>query len=157
MENASKALIIAGAILIALLLVGIGVLLISSGTDITSRGTSGMQSQNIQSFNSSFTAYEGYKKGSELKNLQSAVTSSNATDATHQVDLYLKSGMTNAAGKQIKTLSDLTSSETYTVTLSYAEKDSGNTAVSGGIKIAGSGNAKDKTEQGYVYAILISK
>ena len=35
MENASKALIIAGAILIAILLITIGIILINSGRDVT--------------------------------------------------------------------------------------------------------------------------
>ena len=51
MENASKALIIAGAILISILLISIGIILINSGKDITSTGTAGMQNQKIQIFN----------------------------------------------------------------------------------------------------------
>ena len=35
MENASKALIIAGAILIAILLITIGIVLVNSGRDVT--------------------------------------------------------------------------------------------------------------------------
>ena len=67
MENASKALIIAGAILISILLITIGIVLINSGRDITETGTSTMQSQKIQGFNNQFVNYEGLKKGSELR------------------------------------------------------------------------------------------
>ena len=87
MENASKALIIAGAILISILLISIGIILINSGKDITETGTSGMNSQKIQTFNAQFTAYEGRKRGSELRGLQSLVNASNASDSEHQVAL----------------------------------------------------------------------
>ena len=39
MENASKALIIAGAILISILLISIGIMLINSGREVTDTGT----------------------------------------------------------------------------------------------------------------------
>ena len=96
MENASKALIIAGAILISILLISIGIILINSGRDITSTGTSGIQSQKIQAFNSKFTAYEGTKKGSEIRGLVGEVNASNATDSEHQVQVYAPSGITSA-------------------------------------------------------------
>ena len=47
MENASKALIIAGAILIAILLITIGIVLINSGRDVTeTRNNSDAKSKN---------------------------------------------------------------------------------------------------------------
>ena len=69
MENASKALIIAGAILIAILLISVGIILVNAGKDVTETGTAGMASQKIQSFNAQFTAYEGSQTGSKLKAL----------------------------------------------------------------------------------------
>ena len=124
MENASKALIIAGAILISILLISIGIILINSGKDITETGTSGINSQKIQTFNAQFTSYEGRKKGSELKGLASLVRSSNASDAAHQVNLYIKRGTTNSAGKMVKNLEELTGSKTYKVEMKYADEGS---------------------------------
>lgn len=118
MENASKALIIAGAILISILLITIGIILIRSGQNITETGTSGMNSQKIQTFNAQFTTYEGAKKGSELKGLASLVRSSNASDAAHQVELCID-GATNSAGTVVTTLAGLTSSKTYNVSITY--------------------------------------
>ncbi len=85
MENASKALIIAGAILIAILLISIGVILINSGRDITSTGTAGMNSQKIQSFNAQFTPYEGSHTGSELAGLIAAIRGNNASNESQQI------------------------------------------------------------------------
>ena len=126
MENASKALIIAGAILISILLISIGIILINSGRDVTSTGVSGMNSPTIQTFNSQFTPYEGTKKGSEIRSLYNTVNASNATDEIHQVSV---TGTTSAAS--------LVATKNYTVTLKYA-----------------TGSEKN-TEKGYIYEINV--
>ena len=130
MENASKALIIAGAILISILLISIGIILINSGRDITETGTAGMQSQKIQTFNSQFTAYEGTKKGSEIRSLYNAVNASNATDSEHQVQV---TGITSAA--------TLMSTTNYTVTITYCPA-----TVPTGVE----------SETGYIYLINVA-
>ena len=66
-------------------LITIGMILINSGRDVVDTGTAGMQSQKIQAFNSQFTAYEGTRKGSEIRNLINTVNASNSTDENHQV------------------------------------------------------------------------
>lgn len=131
MENASKALIIAGAILISILLITIGIILINSGRDVVDTGTAGMNNQKIQTFNAQFTAYEGTKKGSEIRNIYNAVNSSNATDSVHQVAI---TGITSAGS--------LVSTKNYTVTLTYCP----NTVPAGAT-----------TEAGYIYTIDISE
>lgn len=116
MENASKALIIAGAILISILLISIGIILINSGKDVTETGTAGMTSQKIQTFNSQFTAYEGTKKGSEIRGIYNTVNASNATDSQHQVTI---TGKTSATA--------LIATKNYTVTITYATADTATT------------------------------
>lgn len=153
MENASKALIIAGAILISILLISIGIILINSGKDITETGTSGINSQKIRTFNAQFTPFEGAKKGSELKDLASIVRSSNASDASHQVALYLKNAKT-AAGTVVTNLADLTGSKTYKVTITYATGTTGETH--GGSGTAVITPTKFATENAYVKLITIS-
>lgn len=86
MENASKALIIAGAVLIAILLISMGVILVNSGKDVTSIGQTGMKSSEIQTFNAQFTPYEGIHTGSELTSLISAIRANNATNEEHQIE-----------------------------------------------------------------------
>lgn len=129
MENASKALIIAGAILIAILLISVGIILVNSGKDVTETGTAGMASQKIQTFNSQFTAYEGTKKGSEIRGVYNTVNASNATDSEHQVSI---TGVTSAG--------NLSATKNYTVTITYATSD-----------VAG------VTEKGYVQTINIAE
>ena len=80
MENASKALVIAGAILISILLITMGILLINSGRDVANSGKNAMSSSAIQAFNSQFTQYEGTGKSlSEINQLLDIVMSSNAS------------------------------------------------------------------------------
>ncbi len=87
MENASKALIIAGAILISILLITIGIVLIRSGQSITDTGASEMASQTIQTFNAQFSSYVGTVKGSQIKTLLENVRANNSTDKSHQVSV----------------------------------------------------------------------
>lgn len=133
MENASKALIIAGAILISILLITIGIILINSGRDVTEAGTAGMNSQKIQTFNAQFTAYEGTKKGSEIRGIFNTVNASNATDDQHQVEF-------DTAEDCIIKAADLVATKNYTVTINYCPS-----TVPTGIT----------SEPGYIYKISI--
>ena len=86
MENASKALIIAGAILIAILLITIGIILINSGRDIVGTGVTAMSSQAIQAYNSQFTPYEGRNKSyADVCKLIDTVIASNASNANQVI------------------------------------------------------------------------
>ena len=59
MENASKALLISGGILIAMLVISIGVYLFATYSDVGSSYEQRMQITEIQKFNSNFTKFEG--------------------------------------------------------------------------------------------------
>ena len=86
MENASKALIIAGAILISILLISVGVIIMNStgNTQETVRGAA--QSSEIKSFNAQFTPYEGEdQSAAQIRSLKAAVYASNGAHKDHQV------------------------------------------------------------------------
>ena len=76
MENASKALIIAGAILLAILLISLGILIFSQAQDVVQN--SGMTQAEITAFNSKWSKYEGDQKGSVVKAMMQEVMASNA-------------------------------------------------------------------------------
>ena len=65
MENASKALIIAGAILLSILLISLGIVIFNQAKDVVSG--SGMTQAEQQSFNAKFTQYQGTQKGSAIR------------------------------------------------------------------------------------------
>ena len=77
MENASKALIIAGAILVSILIVGLGVIIYNNVSGIAS-GTN-LDSQEITAHNSPFEGYFGdYVSGSNVKALLTQVQANNS-------------------------------------------------------------------------------
>lgn len=122
MENASKALIIAGAILLAILIISLGIMVLNQGKDII--GGSGMSKAQIQAFNSTFTQYEGSKKGSEVRSLIQEVIASNALeenkDAERKVSLTLNGSEIIASGAATATgTSAIKNTASYEVTFNY--------------------------------------
>ncbi len=69
MENASKALLIAGAILLCILIIAIGMFIFNSANDQINESVTGMSRNQITAFNSTFTNYEGACSGAQIKSL----------------------------------------------------------------------------------------
>lgn len=79
MENASKALIIAGAILISIVLITLGVIILQQGNSTTGAGETALNSREIESFNSQFQQYQGETvSGTRVRALINAINSNNA-------------------------------------------------------------------------------
>ena len=78
MENASKALIIAGAISLSILLISLGIMIFNTAQDTTKN--SGMTQAQVSAFNNKFSKYEGTIKGSEVRSLIQEVVASNGDD-----------------------------------------------------------------------------
>lgn len=83
MENASKALIIAGAILLAILIISLGILIYTQASGVVTDNS--MDEVSIQTFNNKFLQYAGQQKGSAVRALLAQVSASNASDSDHQV------------------------------------------------------------------------
>ena len=142
MENASKALIIAGSILIAIILITIGIAIVSSTKGTVESGKQGMQTQEIIDFNSKFIPYEGAKRGSELRGIVSLVNANNAIDNVHKVALYAP----------VASISLLVSNKIYNVELMYSNGSTPTTP--GGTLLAGTPSA---SEEGYINIIKITE
>ncbi len=69
MENASKALIIAGAILLSILIIAVGMFIFTSSQNSINEGAAQISSQEKTAFNQQFNAYEGDQPGSNIKAL----------------------------------------------------------------------------------------
>ena len=69
MENASKALLIAGAILLCILIIAIGMFIYNSASSTITDSLTSMSTQEIDAFNNQFTGYEGAQTGSNIKAL----------------------------------------------------------------------------------------
>ena len=80
MENASKALLIAGSILVVILLIAMGVRVLNSTSGTTDATEQAMQSTEVAMFNNKFLSYIGHNKSkSEILALLNTMISSNAT------------------------------------------------------------------------------
>lgn len=81
MENASKALIIAGAILISILLIGVGMMVFQGAEGGIHEAILQMSAQEKDMFNQNFTRYEGTRiTGSNVRALIQNIISSNNTN-----------------------------------------------------------------------------
>lgn len=119
MENASKALIIAGAILISILLISVGIMVMNSISGVKDEMTSQMDSTEVQQFNAQFVNYQGTKKSAaEVQALYSIVKSSNAS---HSTDLAVKMYSDSDAKTEYtsSTIASLSTTKTYTITIDY--------------------------------------
>lgn len=78
MENASKALIIAGAILLAILIISLGILIYNQASGVVNDNA--MSEVELNSFNQKFTQYEGGSvRGTTVRSIYQAVLSNNIT------------------------------------------------------------------------------
>ena len=118
MENASKALIIAGAILISILLISVGILVMNSTGNMQDQVSSSADSMAIETFNSQFLSYEtDTNSAAQIRTLISKVNASNASnDATTSAD---EKYVEVAWGTGLSA-STLKSTKRYTVTVGYA-------------------------------------
>ena len=87
MENASKALIIAGAILLAILIISLGIMIYQQAAGVADGGA--IDEVAVSSFNQKFTQYEGTRKrGAQVNALLEQIKQSNITyqdDTTRQI------------------------------------------------------------------------
>ena len=129
MENASKALIIAGAILLAILIISLGILIYNQASGVATENS--MDEVSIQTFNNKFLQYAGKQKGAAVRALLSQISASNASEGAngHQV----KTNPEDVNTASIKT------GETYTVTVTI-DDTSGYVS---NIKIEGEGVTPD--------------
>ena len=90
MENASKALIIAGAILLSILIIAIGMYIYNSSQNSIATAGSQISAQEVESFNKTWEMYEGVQTGTNVKSLiskMSANAKANETESTRLPDL----------------------------------------------------------------------
>lgn len=131
MENASKALIIAGAILLSILIIGLGMFIYQQAAGAMSGA--GLDKEKIAAYNSEFEQYEGTQSGTNVRALCDLVRShnnANVDDTTMQIIIQTSSaagitnasedGFTAAAINSIK--SNIKAGKTYTIDFGYDAK-----------------------------------
>ena len=159
MENASKALIIAGAILISILIVGLGVIIYNNVADVAQSGT--LDEQQISAHNSPFENYFGNNvSGSNVRALITNINNSNRTAQSNDESVgnfifvtITPKNSSGGAGTPIET--------TYEGTVSSSEIKSGKNYT---VAIGGDGNFSDEQNStasywtdGYIKHIKITE
>lgn len=98
MENASKALIIAGAILLAIVIISLGLIVVNNVRDTVDN--TNLSEQEIQSFNAKFTAYEGDNvSGSRVNSLiQQVIATNQASYKEGKTNQFVQIGFKSISG-----------------------------------------------------------
>lgn len=84
MENASKALLFAAGILIAIILISVAVFVVQQGTEFTKNAGDTLGSLSTSTFNAKFKTYLGKQYGSNVKQLVDVVNTHNAGSEPEQ-------------------------------------------------------------------------
>ena len=119
MENASKALIIAGAILLAILIISLGILIYNQASGVVNNNA--MSEVEVQQFNQKFTQYEGDRvRGATVNSMLQSVLSNNISqDGDRKVKVTL--GTAEILGTDATSISTrATTGKTYGVHCKYS-------------------------------------
>ena len=117
MENASKALIIAGAILLSILIIALGVFVFNQAKG--AMGNTGLDDQKAAANNQKFEAYEGGAvKGSQVKALIDTVRTNN-NSKTNDNDYQVVSVNSKTEAADLTSIKNsIQASSSYVVTIS---------------------------------------
>lgn len=130
MENASKALIIAGAILLSILIIALGMFILTKATSSADVSTA-LTENEIQAFNKKFENYAGNQLGSNVISLISVARSTMSANTQTQsgtitMSVTLQNDPTaanNQTAETLATFSDISNviqrNHTYNVTFNY--------------------------------------
>ena len=136
MENASKALIIAGAILLAILIISLGIMIYNQASGVVNNNA--MSEVDISTFNNKFTQYEGTNvRGAQVKALLQQIATNNVTyqdDTSRQVAVKIGSG--EGEGQKITNASTLAATINTGKTYNVSSTTDGKTGLIKNINIA---------------------
>lgn len=119
MENASKALLIAASVLIAILLIAFGMKIFTTSSKPVDNVEGAINSTEIATFNSKFLSYAGTNKtAAQVKSLANVIIASNSTNVNHKVKIkVLGNAETDSANYISNYVANLTGS--FTIEISY--------------------------------------
>lgn len=120
MENASKALLIAGAILIVILLIAVGMMVYQGAQGSINKAIGSMSSTEKDIHNKQFEPYMGQKvSGSNVKSLLSKIITNNSDENNVEVEVY--EGTTETAADTLMNSITTAASTTYKVEPKYSD------------------------------------
>ncbi len=118
MENASKALIIAGAILISILLISVGIMVMNSITGVQSQMEGQMDATAIDIFNTKINQYAGSgKRGTQVRGLIDSVVSQNGSYPDNKVTVIYGGTSTSDAVELSALKNQISATKKYDITV----------------------------------------
>ena len=123
MENATKALMIAGAVLIAIMIIGIGMMIYQSASGTINDAMGSVDQIAIDSFNGDLIGYEGTQKGTQVKALITKIITLNSTnkEAHPERVITLNYAGSDVADENLSTTRvQVVAGKSYDVTMGYA-------------------------------------
>lgn len=118
MENASKALIIAGAILLSILIISLGIMIYNNASGVVKN--SSMNQVEIQQFNQQFTQYEGTNvRGATVISMAQAVLANNMSADSDDRKVALTGDIQMNKTDATVSTSKIQTGSTYNVTIHY--------------------------------------
>ena len=130
MENASKALITAGAILLSVLFISLGIMVFNNAKSAV--GGANLNKEELAAFNSQWETYTSKKQlsASELRTMFSAIIANNVTEKNNSVSRLIKvecaAGVLDASSAKIDKVAieqmpaSVSASKTFKVSASYS-------------------------------------
>lgn len=118
MENATKALLIAAAVIVAILLISLGIGVFNIGQEQTQNAD--LTEYQKQQFNDKFTKYQGTKTGAEVNALVQTVFNHNNAQSGNETCVTLTGTVALAGTPGLQTMPNkLPVANSYTVTITY--------------------------------------
>lgn len=123
MENATKALLIAAAVLVAILIISLGLVIYNQAAETI--GNINMSENEVKAFNDKYTRYEGTNvKGTKVNALINEVFSNNMEyrdDESKQITLTVDNPAINVEGQSTQSPGKVPTGNNYTVVLTYSD------------------------------------
>lgn len=85
LENSTKALLIAGAVLICIILISIGVFIVNNANNVISTSGDVSNTYSLEVWNKQFSVYEGKQSGRNVKKLLDTVITANSTKNANSI------------------------------------------------------------------------
>lgn len=119
MENATKALLIAAAILIAIIIISLGIAVVNQGREAV--GNADLSEAEIEAFNSKFLSYEGSSRSAaDVNALLSQVLTHNQTETQNGKNRLVTITDENSTGAKVDNtngiITKVSEGKRYTVT-----------------------------------------
>ncbi|MGP1609038.1 MAG: hypothetical protein ACTTGJ_04250 [Clostridium sp.] len=125
MENASKALIIAGAILLSILLIAVGMFIFQQAQGQINKAGNRLDQSAIETHNKQFSQYEGMQTGTQVKSLIQTIIANNRRvkeeddGVQKEVKIQGTSADLNGKTKESEISAAVKSTKKYRIELNY--------------------------------------